>query len=197
LAAERLDPAGLVLPIKWAASELAFGQVELRLALEADLIDDLEILTLDPPRSLVNLQVPWWDDRQWRHHLGWLEGIVDPVEVERLKQVAEPDRAQNWAGVWVAVAASRGVEPVAAERDHMLRIVEADRLFGVYGRGALTDQGKVFVRYGPADRIESHGDDISQVQRWQTWFYFADRLQFTFYDPHGTGEYRLYDSTSF
>jgi len=190
-----LGPTGLNVELNWSAADLPFGPATLQVELEATLGDgQVERLLLDPPREFLNLLVPWWDDRAWRLHLGWLEGVVSPPLRQELESASRPERLGTWRRAWRAGGESR--EPAsAAETVHMLRIVEADRLFGTFGRGATSDRGRVYIRYGPPDKVESYEDDLTRQSRWEVWYLYAAGLQFTFNDPHGLGDFHLYASS--
>jgi len=187
---------GQEIRLAWAARDLPFGKLTLQIAMEGILADRTESLPFDPARSFVNLAVPCGDDRQWRVHLGWLDGIVASARRDRLVEFPPADRLTAWRALWRSVAEVAGVSPARAEAEHLLRIVEADEQFGVFGRGALSDRGRIFIRYGPPDRVESVGDDLSRESRWEVWYYFAAGRRFTFVDPHGLGDYHLQSSSS-
>lgn len=195
LSKERIQADGTKLSLVWAARDLVFGSSVLAVRLEGVLAEGTEQLALDPPRPFVNLQVPWWDNRDWKQHVSWLEGLVEKAQRQSLVSTGRGRRASVWRDVWEGLAASTGQAAGRLESQHLLRIVEADAKFGNFSRGALTARGRIFIRYGAPDSIRSHGDDLSRGSRWEIWYYLDERLQFTFYDPHGLGDFQLYDSS--
>ncbi len=113
-------------------------------------------LPRDPALSVLNLHVPVLDDGAWRQHVAWLDGLVDEERRAQLLAVPASGRAAAWRELWRGLAAAEGVEPEAGLRRHLERIVDADERYGGFGRGALSDRGRVFIRCGEPDRIETN-----------------------------------------
>jgi GWxTD domain-containing protein len=145
---------------------------------------------------LLNLQVPWQDEQAWRQHVGWLEGFLSPENRQALGEMEAAARLKAWRGLWQEIGTASGQPPAEVEQKHLLRVVEADRRFGRVGRGATSDRGRVFIRYGEPDQVEVLEDETGRSGLWEIWYYVAERLQFTFYDPHGIGEFQLYDTSA-
>ena len=100
-------------------------------------------LDLSPDHELVNLGVPFGDDEAWRRHVGWLEDVVpDKGDRRVLAELPVSRRAEAWRDLWEA----RGPDRQPDESEHLGRIVEADRRFGRFGRGALSDRGRILIR---------------------------------------------------
>lgn len=177
--------------LDWPARELPFGRLELSLALEAVTDDDRERLPHEPPLEIVVLRVPFREDRAWKRHLMWLEGTFPEATLDSLATVASADRAAAWNAAWAQYADPSGEDPRRVEQTHLLRIVAADERFGQFGRGALSDRGRVFIRHGEPDRIERYGDDLSRTGVWEVWTYRDLGRRFLFYDAHGVGDFRL------
>lgn len=167
-----------------AAADLPFGEHEL--LPRADGRPLAGVARLD----LFDLAIPWDDDRAWARHVSWLEGIVDKAARDSLRRLPPAARPTAWRRVW----ASRPPDAHPTEREHLLRIVEADRRFGGFGRGAASDRGRVFIRLGEPDRIEDYADERSYPARWEIWYYERLGVAYRFYDAFGMGDYRLYDT---
>jgi GWxTD domain-containing protein len=194
LAEEQLRGDSLAVHMAWSSREIYFGHCTLGLRLEVALAAGSERLSLDPPRQFTNLQVPFWNDQEWKRHVAWLEGIAGRARRQELAALPVPQRESAWRAVFAAAAAAAGVPPAALEARHLLRIVEADARFGGFGRGALSDRGRIYIRYGPPDRIQHFGDEMAREGRWEVWYYLQLGEQFTFYDPQGMGDYQLYET---
>jgi len=180
----------LVKRVSVPAAELPFGPLVFSARVAAD---DGSSLELTPGREFVNLAVPWDDEAAWRRQVGWLEMIVDGDRRRVLAGTSPAGRAAAWREVW----RERPTDARPDEREHLLRIVEADRRFGRFGRGALSDQGRIFIFHGDPDRIDSMEMDASYPGTWQIWYYRDLGLLFRFYDAYSMGDYRLYDTAPY
>lgn len=176
--------------LSWPAAALPFGRLELAAWLETPVAAGPR-LDLAPQRRFVNLNLPWEDDELWRRHVGWLEGVLDRAARQALARQPAVERAAAWRSVWEQQAGAGGARARDLERAHLLRVVEADDRFGEFGRGAQSDRGRIFIRYGPPDSVERRGDDLTYQGLWEIWYYHRERLMFTFFDAHGLGDFRL------
>jgi GWxTD domain-containing protein len=172
------------------AWNLPFGPLRLDVSLETDAGRRLD---LAPGRDLVNLRVDWQDDAAWRLHVDWLDGILDGDARRRLAATPAVERPTAWRAVWSARPAGEPPD----EAGHLLRIVEADRRFGQFGRGALSDRGRIHIQRGPPDSIESQGLDLSYPGQWEVWYYRRAGVLYRFYDAYGLGDFRLYDTAPY
>jgi len=172
------------------ARSLPFGPLRLDVSLETD---GGRRLDLAPGRDLVNLRVDWRDDGAWRLHVDWLDGILDGEARRALAALPADARPAAWRALWAA--RPPGEQP--DEAGHLLRIVEADRRFGQFGRGALSDRGRVHIRLGPPDSVESQGLDLSYPGQWEVWYYRRAGVLYRFYDAYGLGDFRLYDTAPY
>jgi GWxTD domain-containing protein len=56
--------------------------------------------------------------------------------------------------------------------------------------GANTDRGKIYIKYGPPNRIDRNTTNQDKVV--ESWFYDHPKRSFVFIDKDGTGKYTLY-----
>lgn len=176
----------LALHVAMPTRDFPFG----RLALSVYLEDDEDgRLDLSPEREFVNYGLPFRDDATWRRHITWLEGVV-PERGERraLEALPADRRAEAWRSLWDA----RGPDAEPSEAQHLARIVEADRRYARFGRGALSDRGLTFVHRGPPDHIDTIGPQASSSGEWEVWYYRSEGVKVVFYDAYGLGDYRHY-----
>lgn len=180
------DSDSLSIRVAAPASEFPFGLQTLAIRLEGDHEARLE---LSPDHELVNLGVPFLDDTAWRRHVGWLDEIVpDKADRRTLAEMPPDSRAAAWHSLWEA----RGPDLDPDEAGHLERIVEADRRFGRFGRGALSDRGRILIRYGRPDKVDYHGMEPNVSGEWEVWYYRQIGVRVVFYDPYALGDYRLY-----
>jgi len=164
---------------------LPFGLQTLTVRLEDD---RGAVLPLVPDHPLVNLGVPFADDAAWRRHVAWLEPRNDRcVDLDAMARLPRGERAAAWRAFWDAQPPGS-----VGESEHLQRIVEADRRFGRFGRGALSDRGRYFVRYGPPASVDHHVMDAAVAGDWEVWYYPAEGFKVIFHDAYGLGDFREY-----
>ncbi len=83
---------------------------------------------------------------------------------------------------------------IAEQQDHLLAILEADQRFDGAERGARTDRGRAWIRYGAPDHLEHKGNMQGRYRRWEIWHYKDLGMVLTFLDSHGLDEYRLIET---
>jgi len=184
----RVDRDSLALTLSHPAGRLPFGLLKMHLRLVEAGGDSV---SLNPPREFVSLNLPLGDDDVWRRHVGWLEGREGDRDLGEMKETPRAERSGAWRDFWA------GAGGAPARREHLLRILEADRRFGDFGRGALSDMGRTWIRHGAPDRIETREVDISSPGAWQVWYYYSLGYSYVFYDAYGVGDYRLYSTAPF
>ncbi len=175
----------------WPADQLPFGRLRLRVLLEAQQAGQRWQLPREPALSVVNLRVDVRQDRSWRRHVAWLEGLLPAAARDSLRDVEPAERPAAWSDAWRRIGAGSIEMATAAEQRHLLRIIAADDRFSGFGRGALSDRGRVFVRWGEPALIETYFDDRVPGAVYEIWNHPAAGLRFIFYDAHGNGDFRL------
>lgn len=180
--------------LKTPAASLPFGPLRLDVSLETGAGHRLD---LAPGRDLVNLRVDWRDDAAWRLHVDWLDGFLDGEARRALASLPVDARPAAWRAVWAARPAGEFSDEIPDEATHLMRIVEADRRFGQFGRGALSDRGRVHIQRGPPDSVEAQVMDLSYPGQWEVWYYRRDGVLYRFYDAYGLGDFRLYDTAPY
>ena len=137
-----------------------------------------------------------------RAHYENLTPLLTPDQ--RAAYEADPQRVA--ADFWAASDPRRLSALSERRAEHLARVVEADLLFGRTlatrfdptpppARGAETEQGRIWVRYGRPDRTtrfspNDNGVDAYGDSRFAVWDY-AD-FRFVFDDPDRDGGYRTY-----
>jgi len=138
---------------------------------------------------LVNLGIPFADSETWRRHVGWLaHAATDQDDLDAMANLPGPERARAWREFW------DGRQPgqTISESEHLSRVVEADRRFGRFGRGALSDRGRYLIRYGSPDHVDHRVMDRRMAGDWEIWYYRAKGFRVIFHDAYGLGDYREY-----
>jgi len=84
----------------WPVARLPFGRLRLRVLLEAEVEGQLWQLPREPALEVLNLHVPVDQDRDWRRHLLWLDGLLTAAVRDSLREVPRPQRPEAWARLW-------------------------------------------------------------------------------------------------
>jgi GWxTD domain-containing protein len=134
--------------------------------------------------------------------------IITPEErCAFLKLDYDDEREQFIEQFWLRRSSNPDLLDNDSKEEHYRRIVFANEKFGTETPGWKTDRGRVYVMFGPPDKIESHasgeptgrppeeGPETVQYS-WERWHYKyiegAGRdIDLEFVDPSGSGDYRL------
>lgn len=170
--------------VDWPVAELPFGRSVLDAALTWRAGPDELSLPWDRPLEFVNLSVPVRQDEVWNDHLTWLDGKRPAARLDSLRGVPAVARVEAWRDLWRD-------EGDVARLDHLRRIVEADRRFGGRKRGASSDRGLVWIRWGEPDAMEQRLDQRNLGGVWEIWSYESLNRRYYFHDPHGLGDFQL------
>ncbi len=184
-------PQAPPIALTWPVARLPFGRSSMQLAVEAQIDGQRWRLPREPALSFINLTVPLDDDRAWRRHLVWLDGYLPAGRRDSLRALPAAFRPEAWAALWDDLAAGQGSTATVAREAHLLRIVAADERFGGFGRGALSDRGRMLIRWGEPERIERVADERVPGAVYEVWSVPQAGLRFVFYDAHGLGDFRL------
>ena len=142
-----------------------------------------------------NLHINWQDDVAWQRQLGWLKGKFPSEIIESKSELSRDDRPAAWSDLWSSLA-SGGSENTGSERElaHKRLIIEADKRYSDSSGGSATARGRAWIQYGCPDNIRQFSDEISRESRWEIWIYHDRGLTLSFYDAHGLGDFRLFNT---
>jgi GWxTD domain-containing protein len=110
-----------------------------------------------------------WSVYSWGRYeieaLGDLTYIFTAEEAEEFKVLSSGEQEEFLRQFWLEIDPSPGTSDNEALREHFRRVQYADRHFGIAGtRGTLTDRGRLYIKYGQPDDIQSHYSDYEWVQ---------------------------------
>jgi GWxTD domain-containing protein len=151
-------------------------------------------------RELKKAYVDWLDD---------VDPILTQAERDAFKKLATDDEREKFIeDFWN----SRDPDPDTVEnefKDHYFeRVAYANEHFSSGKPGRLTDRGRIYIKFGKPDEIESHpaggfyerasneGGGSTSTYPFEKWFYrylpnVRSGVELEFVDPTGSGEYRL------
>lgn len=116
--------------------------------------------------------------------------IAEPDELKKLKEAEEEERERLWKEFWDKRDPSPGTDRNEAEEEHFERVEYANKHFSCGIEGWRTDRGRIYIKYGKPDEIESHPFEINQPP-YEIWYYYSKKRRFVFVDKHGFGDYIL------
>lgn len=143
--------------------------------------------------------------KQW---IKEVEPIITPSEFKAWnKLTTDEERAQFIPAFWRLRDPDPDTEENEYREAYFERLAYANERFSSGIPGHKTDRGKIYLKYGKPDEIESHpaggpyqreiheGGGSTSTYPFERWWYrhlpgHSD-VQFEFVDPTGTGEYRI------
>lgn len=130
----------------------------------------------------------------FRQTLAILSLIASPEEMEELEKAPYEDRPRLWAEFWRKRDPTPETEANEALEEHLRRVRYVAANFSTVEPGWKTDRGKVYIKFGEPDQIDTSYGPYMQGE-YQVWRYFAKNLVFIFYDRYGLGDYRLVEAS--
>jgi GWxTD domain-containing protein len=128
--------------------------------------------------------------REFKQMLEPLSYIATSEEIDKLNKLDETGQAAGWEAFW----AKRDPTPDTPRNEALLeflrRVRYANHHFQHFGPGWRSDMGRIYIKYGPPDHIESHTASTQSPQL-ETWYYNQPYRQFVFEDRDGFGRYVL------
>src|SRR6185295_6944242 len=116
--------------------------------------------------------------------------IARSEEIERLRNLPAGDQAAGWEEFW----RRRDPTPDTARNEALIEFIRrvryAERHFQGYGPGWRSDMGRIYIRYGPPDQIETRAASTENPQV-EIWYYHSPFRTFVFGDREGFGRYTL------
>jgi len=108
-----------------------------------------------------------------------------------------PEKKSLIYNLWMMSAAEVGLSAAIFRHDYLQRIKEADEKYkSSFKPGWKTDQGRIFLKYGPPSDIERHHSE-SGTKPYEVWRYeeLEGGVIFVFIDRIGFNQYELIHST--
>ena len=116
--------------------------------------------------------------------------IARSEEIERLRNLSAADQAAGWEEFWRRRDPTPDTPRNEALIEFIRRVRYAERHFQGYGPGWRSDMGRIYIRYGPPDQIETRAAS-SEMPQMEIWYYHNPFRTFVFGDREGFGRYTL------
>jgi GWxTD domain-containing protein len=135
--------------------------------------------------------------------------IITPEEQTTFDKLKTNQERENFIdGFWLRRDPTPDTEENEYKDEFYERVTYANEHFSSGKQGWLTDRGRIYVKWGKPDEIESHpaggpyqrmsyeGTDSTSVYPFERWFYrylpgVGSGVEVEFVDPTGSGEYRI------
>lgn len=125
-----------------------------------------------------------------RARLDRFERIMRPSQVPAVQRVDPAAKAQNEKATWLLAQPLWSLETADPRTEFLARVIYADLRWTLPDgsiRGADTDRGDIYIRYGPPNRKLGFADPSGQPVMYEFWLYKSD-LMFAFYKSFHTGK---------
>ena len=116
--------------------------------------------------------------------------IASSDEIEHLRGLPADQQAAGWDLFWRRRDPTPDTPRNEALIEFIRRLHYAERHFQGYGPGWRSDMGRIYIRYGPPDQIESRAPTTDSPQL-EVWYYHNPFRRFVFGDREGFGRFVL------
>lgn len=130
-------------------------------------------------------------DLHLEQSLELLRIIATKEEIEKIEELPEGERTAGWDRFWEEKDPTPGTQQNEFRDVFFERVRYANERFGVLEPGWKSDQGRIYIKYGPPDEVESRPSTIDGLA-FEIWTYLQARRRFVFVDYDGFGRFELY-----
>lgn len=128
--------------------------------------------------------------REFERMLEPLSYIANADEIARLRDLPMDQQVRGWEEFW----RRRDPTPDTPRNEAMIeffrRVRHAEQNFEGFGPGWRSDMGRVYIKLGPPDQVESRPATVQSPQI-EIWYYSQPYRRVLFADREGFGRYTL------
>ncbi len=160
----------------------------------------VRVLVEDPEGRLLDVSERYFTTRwmgiedQLKHLDQAIDQLVYIAKDKEIRYIKEADSYQEkwrrFQEFWKKRDPTPGTRRNERMEEYYYRVAYANKKFGYFQDGWLTDRGEVFIRFGEPDAIERHPFNFD-TKPYEIWYYHALGRQFIFVDKTGFGDYEL------
>jgi len=132
---------------------------------------------------------------EYRRMLEPLGYIAETKEVDELSKAPQAQQAEAWYAFWKRRDPTPGTPRNEALIEFLRRVRYAEQHFQHFGPGWRSDMGRIYIKFGPPDQIESRAATL-QSPPVEIWYYNRPYRQFVFADREGFGQFVLVSPVS-
>jgi GWxTD domain-containing protein len=108
-----------------------------------------------------------------------------------LDEAPDDSLAGLWGRFWARRDPSAGTKHNEALAEFTKRVEHATREFASMEPGWRSDRGRIYIQFGPPDRMEQVQRQEASRGPTEVWYYYERHATFVFHDIDGFGTYRL------
>lgn len=129
---------------------------------------------------------------QVKEYYDLIEYVATQKELRFYRTLSDTGKKEYLIGFWKRMDPTPATPENEALDEFVRRVRYADSEYGSqFGKGRDTDRGRVFIKYGTPDEIESHPAELT-YKPYESWLYYGSGgKQFIFVDLSGYGNYEL------
>ena len=131
--------------------------------------------------------------KEFERMLEVLSYIAEPGEVEELRSLPPDQQERGWNEFWRKRDPTPDTPRNEALIEFFRRVRYAEQHFQGAGPGWRSDMGRIYIRHGPPDQIESRAATPQNPQL-EIWYYNQPYRRFVFEDREGFGRFVLVNS---
>ncbi|MBI1796575.1 MAG: GWxTD domain-containing protein [Candidatus Eisenbacteria bacterium] len=128
--------------------------------------------------------------KEFERILEALAYIATPEEMDWLHSMPPEQQAQAWEEFWRRRDPTPETPRNEAEIEFFRRLRYAEHHFQGFGPGWRSDMGRIYIKFGPPDQIESRPASSTEPQL-EIWYYNQPYRRIVFADREGFGRFLL------
>jgi GWxTD domain-containing protein len=180
----RLAASGQPLLLRPRAADFFLGAYSLEVSLVQGksrwrVERSFEVEAAGPPRG-----------REFTRMLEVLSYIASPEETDYLRSLPEEQQARGWEEFWRRRDPTPDTPHNEAMVEFFRRVRYAEQHFQGLGPGWRSDMGRIYIKYGPPDQVESRAPTVESPML-EIWHYYNPYRRFDFADRDGFGRFVL------
>lgn len=126
-----------------------------------------------------------------RDQIKRLRYVATQSEIDHIEDGGSyAEQRRRYADFWIKRDPTLGTPENEAMTEYFRRIDYANTTYRSYAEGWLTDMGRIYIVYGPPDRVERDPFAADGKPR-EIWEYYGRRESLLFVDQTGFGDFRL------
>lgn len=128
--------------------------------------------------------------KEFERMLEPLSFVATSEEIAYLRGLPVEEQSRGWIEFW----RRRDPTPDTPRNESLIeffrRVRHAEKQFQGFGPGWRSDMGRIYIKYGPPDQVESRPQSATTPQL-ELWYYNQPYRRFVFSDREGFGRYVL------